>query len=101
MKTVKKGSIKIFTGPAFIDNQTKVNIIVAASSRKKVVAALAEHGIRETEGNIGKFWFVIGSTAGTLNEEHYAQALAEPGKPLANSGTGASDFKPVPVHTPA
>jgi hypothetical protein len=100
LPTDPKKSLKIYYGAGCHGDSGQVNIIIAASSRKKAVAALMAHGIYETESNMALRWSTIPHPGTGPQVDSYARAFAAPETPFASSKFLGRDYEPVALPEP-
>jgi hypothetical protein len=86
---MRKMELKVFGGWTLIDGK-QVAAVVAASSQRNAVAALAEYGIGLTVRELVAYWPITG------NRKQCEVALAVPGTVYAASSLDTDDYKPLP-----
>jgi hypothetical protein len=89
-------ALKVFEGAGFVGGPDQVKIIVAATSRKSAIAALREHGIRETESHMASHWRTHATWEGMPLEETFNRAVEAAGTPFATSTYSDPKYRAVP-----
>jgi len=86
---MRTGELKVYRGAERI-NGKQVHVIVAATSQRTAVAALANFGIGISVRHLVTYWSV------TSNSKECEIAMLHPGQAFASSSTQDTDFAPLP-----
>jgi hypothetical protein len=100
MQTATKKGLKVFFGAGCHGSRKQVSIMVAASSRKKAVAALMAHGIYATDSDMATRWSCIPYPGSGPNAATYALAFECPERPFKSATYLGRDFEIVPMPEP-
>lgn len=86
---MRKAELKVYTGWSMIDGKQRT-VIVAASSQRTAVAALANFGIGISVRHLVTYWTITG------NRKQCALALSAPEQAFAASSLDTDDYAPLP-----
>lgn len=91
---MRTAELKVYFGDHVIDGKRRP-VIVAASSQRTAVAALANFGIGISVRHLVTYWATTG------NRKQCEIALSAPGQAFAASSIDAADYAPLPRRQPS
>ncbi len=87
---MRKAELKVYNGSSVVGGKQRT-VIVAASSQRSAVAALANFGIGISLRHLATYWTVTG------NRKQCEVALSQPGQAFAASSLDTDDYAPLPA----